>query len=116
MTDDPGKKDFSDVESRRSAASTRRLSAGRKFAYAIGLPLLRSILWLLNRTYRVEKIVGSEIADRMIADAGTPYMPCYWHGQQLVLSELLQDWIRRGFKAGFIISASVDGEVPARLA
>lgn len=116
MSDNKPEIDFSDVESRRSADSKRRLSAGRKLVYAIGLPLLRGILWLLNRTYRVEKIVGSEIADLMIADAGTAYMPCYWHGQQLVLSELLQGWIRRGFRAGFIISASVDGEVPARLA
>lgn len=116
MSDQKPEVDFSDVESRRYTESSRRLSAGRRFAYAIGLPLLRGILWLLNRTYRVEKVVGSEIADRMIADAGTAYMPCYWHSQQLVLSELLQDWIRRGFKAGFIISASVDGEVPARLA
>ncbi|MBT8107273.1 MAG: lysophospholipid acyltransferase family protein [Gammaproteobacteria bacterium] len=116
MTEQKPEIDFSDVESRRSKDSKRRLSAGRKFANAIGLPLLRSILWLLNRTYRIEKVVGSEIADGMIADAGTAYMPCYWHSQQLVLSELLQDWIRRGFKAGFIISASVDGDVPARLA
>jgi lysophospholipid acyltransferase (LPLAT)-like uncharacterized protein len=114
MTNDTGKKDFSDVESRRYKDSSRRLSAGRRFAYAIGLPLLRGILWLLNRTYRIEKVVGSDIADRMITDVAC--MPCYWHGQQLVLSDLMQDWIRRGFKAGFIISASVDGEVPARLA
>jgi lysophospholipid acyltransferase (LPLAT)-like uncharacterized protein len=29
---------------------------------------------------------------------------------------LVHDWIRRGFKACFLISASVDGEVPARIA
>ena len=116
MADNKPETDYSDVESRRSADSTRRLSAGRKLVYVIGLPLLRGIIWLLNRTYRIEKIVGTDIADRMIADEGAAYMPCYWHSQQLVLSELLQDWIQRGFKAGFIISASVDGEVPARLA
>ena len=29
---------------------------------------------------------------------------------------MMRQWVRRGFKAGFIISASVDGEVPARIA
>ena len=116
MSDNQRETEFSDVESRRSSASQRRLSTGRKIVYAIGLPLLRGVLWLLNRTYRVEKIIGSEVADRIIADEGAAYIPCYWHSQQLVFSNVLQDWIRRGFKAGFIISASVDGEVPARLA
>jgi lysophospholipid acyltransferase (LPLAT)-like uncharacterized protein len=116
MSEQQPESDFSDVESRRSKFSNRRRSAGRRLAYAIGLPLLRGILWVMNRTYRIDRIVGTDVADRMIADAGSAYMPCYWHSQQLVLSELLQDWIRRGFKAGFIISASVDGDVAARLA
>ena len=29
---------------------------------------------------------------------------------------MMRDWLKRGFKAGFIISASVDGDVPARIA
>ncbi len=110
------KADYSDVESRRSQSSRRRMTTGRKLTYAIGLPILRAIVSFLNATYRVEKRIGSDIADRIIADQGTAYVPCYWHSQHLVLSWLMRDWIRRGFKAGFIVSASVDGEVPARLA
>jgi lysophospholipid acyltransferase (LPLAT)-like uncharacterized protein len=116
MSEDNAKKDFSDVEARRSAHSSRRLTTGRKITYAIGLPLLRAIIWVLNATYRVEKIIGNDIAERIIADTGRAYAPCYWHGQQLVLANLMRDWIRRGFRAGFIVSASLDGDVPARLA
>ena len=43
-------------------------------------------------------------------------MPVLWHGQQIVTTHLMRTWIRRGFKAGYIISASVDGEVPAAIA
>ncbi len=115
MSENAPERDFSDVESRRSADSLRRLSAGRKLAYAIGLPILRGVIWLLNATYRVEKVIGDDIAERVIG-AGEAYVPCYWHSQHLVLSNMMRHWVRRGFKAGFVISASVDGDVPARIA
>ena len=92
------------------------MSRGRKLAYAIGLPLLRLIIFLLNASYRRKAVIGSDVVDRIIADEGRAYVPCYWHSQHLVLSHYMRDWIRRGFKACFIVSASVDGEVPARLA
>lgn len=113
MNDKP---DYSNVEMRRSKRSGRRMSLGRRIAYAIGTPLLRVFLFVLTATYRFEKVIGSEIADRIVADRDRPYVPVYWHGHQIVGSHLLRDWIRRGFKAGFVISASVDGEVPAAVA
>ncbi len=109
--------DDAEIEKRRSAGSSRRrMSAGRRVVYAIGLPLLRGLVSLLNATYRIEKVTGQDIADRIIADTGQAYVPCYWHSQQLVLSWMMRSWIRGGFKACFIVSASVDGEVPAKLA
>jgi lysophospholipid acyltransferase (LPLAT)-like uncharacterized protein len=117
MSDEGADSSVADIEARRSAGSSRRqMTAGRRLGYAIGLPLLRALVWLLNATYRIEKVSGSDIADRIIADTGRAYVPCYWHSQHLVLSWLMRDWIRRGFKACFIVSASVDGEVPARIA
>ena len=110
------KVDYSDVEMRRSAASRRWMSPGRRFTYAIGLPILRLILWALHSSYRYVKPVGGNIADRIIADAGKAYVPCYWHQQHILCSQLLRSWIRRGFRACYIVSASVDGEVPARIA
>ncbi len=61
MTDKNAAPDYADVESRRSKDSLRRLSAGRKLTYAIGLPLLRGIIRLLNATYRIERIIGVSI-------------------------------------------------------
>lgn len=116
MADENAKPDYSDVEMRRSTASRRRMSPGRRLAYAIGMPLLRAIVFLLSSSYRYRKTIGSEIAERIIADTENVYVPCYWHQQHIVCAHLMRDWIRRGFRAGVIISASVDGEVPARIA
>lgn len=113
MNDKP---DYSDVAMRRSKRSGRRMSVGRRTAYAIGKPLLRLIIFALTSTYRFEKVIGSDIADRILADCDRAYVPVYWHGHQIAGSHLVRDWIRRGFKAGIVVSASVDGEVPAAIA
>ncbi len=110
------KVDFSDVEMRRSAASRRRMSPGRRLAYAIGLPILRLILWALHSSYRHVRPIGGDIADRIVTDHGQAYVPCYWHQQHILCSQLMRSLIRRGFRACYIISPSVDGEVPARVA
>lgn len=107
---------FGDVESRRSKASRRRMTPGRRLMYAIGMPLLRGILFLLNASYRVVRLQGEDVVDRMIADEGQAYMPCYWHQHHIVCSNLVRTWLKRGFRACYIVSASVDGEVPARIA
>ena len=114
MPDSPP--DFSDVESRRSSRSRRRMSSGRRLYYTLGMPLVRFLLWLLSSTYRVEKIIGTEIADRIVSDRKAVYAPCYWHQHHILCSGMLRDWIRRGFRACFLVSASVDGEVPSRIA
>ena len=115
MADEDAKPDYSDVEMRRSKASRRRMSPGRRLAYAIGLPLARAIMFLLRSTYRYKKTIGSEIAERIIADTGKAYVPCYWHQQHIVCGNLMRDWLQQGFRAGYIVSPSVDGEVPARI-
>jgi len=108
--------DYSDVESRRSVGSTRSMSAGRRLYYFLGMPLLRFVFFVVNSTYRVEKIIGRNIADRIIADEEQVYAPCYWHQHHVLCSGLMRRWIRRGFRACFLVSASVDGEVPTRIA
>ena len=116
MPDRDSPPDFSDVESRRSSRSRRRMSGGRRLYYTLGMPLVRFLLWLLSSTYRVEKIIGSDIADRIVSDRKTVYAPCYWHQHHILCSGMLRDWIQRGFRACFLVSASVDGEVPSRIA
>ena len=108
--------DFSDVEARRSSRSRRSMSTARRLYYFFGLPVLRGIFSLLTATYRVRAVIGQSVADEIVADNERVYAPCYWHQHHILCSRMLRDWIRRGFDACFLISASVDGEVPERIA
>ena len=109
------KKDFDSVESRRSTSSRRSMSVARRLYYFVGLPVLRALIRLLTMTYRIEHVVGQQNIDPFI-DEGTLCAPCYWHQHHIVGSTLIRSWVRRGFKACFLVSGSVDGEVPARIA
>ena len=112
---DARSKDFSSVESRRSTASRRRMSASRRLYYFLGLPLLRGVIRLLTASYRIEKVIGATHLETFIS-TGAVCAPCYWHQHHVVVSTLMRSWIKRGFKACFLVSGSVDGEVPERIA
>ena len=114
MTDKPGI-DYASVEARRNPSSTRRMTFGRRLTYRIYEPLLRLIIWALTSTYRYQATIGAEHIDRIIKD-GSVCAPCYWHQHHMVCAPLVRDWVRRGFKACFLVSSSVDGEVPERIA
>ena len=110
------KTDYSDVESRRSKRSGRRMSFGRRTGYALGKPLLRFIIFVLNATYRMDRSIGADVAERILTGEKRVYLPIYWHGHQVPGALLMKRWLKRGFKAAFLISASVDGEVPSSVA
>ena len=107
--------DYASVESRRSDASRRTMSASRRLYYFLGLPVLRAVIRLLTSTYRYEAVIGKEHIEPFIR-SGELCAPCYWHQHHVLCSNLIRDWVRRGFKACFLISGSVDGEVPERIA
>jgi lysophospholipid acyltransferase (LPLAT)-like uncharacterized protein len=107
--------DYSSVEARRSANTDRKMSPGRRLFYFLGLPVFRFLIKLMVGTYRIEAVIGEKHIEPYIAD-GAICTPCYWHQQHVVCSTLIRKWIDRGFKACFLISASVDGEVPERTA
>jgi lysophospholipid acyltransferase (LPLAT)-like uncharacterized protein len=109
------KKDFDSVESRRSSASNRRMSPARRVYYFVGLPILRGMIRLLTATYRIERVIGAEHIDKYI-ESGEVCAPCYWHQHHIVGSTLIRSWVKRGFKGCFLVSGSVDGEVPERIA
>jgi len=108
--------DYSDVAARRSTASRRSMTLGRRITYFFGMPLLRFAFFLLNASYRVEKVIGAPIAERILADHDRVYAPCYWHQHHVLCSGLIRQWLKRGFRACFLISSSVDGDVPERIA
>ncbi|MDH5239766.1 MAG: lysophospholipid acyltransferase family protein [Gammaproteobacteria bacterium] len=111
----PPRKDFDSIESRRSTASRRRMSSARRLYYFLGLPVLRGIIRLLTSTYRIEHVAGERTIDPYIG-GDKVCAPCYWHQHHVVGSTLIRSWVRRGFKACFLVSGSVDGEVPERIA
>jgi len=114
MPDNSKSSGIDDLEARRSPASRRRLSAGRRLYYFLGMPVLKGLLRLLWWTCRKEYVIGADVAGRVIA--GGLWAPVYWHQHTFVCLNMMREWMQRGFRAGFIISASVDGDVPARIA
>lgn len=104
-----------DLQSRRSDASRRRMTPARRLYYWAGLPVLKGLSRLLWWSYRKHYVIGAEIADQLIRNERI-YAPVYWHQHTFCCLNIMRDWLQRGFKAGFIISASVDGDVPARIA
>jgi lysophospholipid acyltransferase (LPLAT)-like uncharacterized protein len=106
---------YDSVESRRSSVSRRRMTPLRRLYYALGLPVLRGLIRLLTATYRIEKVIGEEHMAPFIED-GAVCAPAYWHQHHIIGSTLVRAWIRRGFNACFLVSGSVDGDVPERIA
>ena len=87
----------------------------RRLYYFLGMPILRGILRLVSATYRVEAVIGAENIEPFL-DGKAVCAPVYWHQHHVLCSSLVKGWIKRGFKACFLVSGSVDGEVPDRIA
>jgi len=91
------------------------MSNTRRLYYFLGLPVLRGLIRVLTSTYRIDRVIGSSYIEPYIVDERI-CAPCYWHQHHVVGSTLIRSWVRRGFKACFLVSGSVDGEVPERIA
>ncbi len=87
----------------------------RRLYYFLGMPVLRGITRLLTWSYRYETVIGAENIEPFF-DAEAACAPAYWHQHHVLCASLVRQWIRRGFKACFLISGSVDGDVPERIA
>lgn len=91
------------------------MTPARRLYYALGLPLLRGLLRVLTMTYRHQAVIGAAHIEPYV-NSDKVCAPCYWHQVHVLCSTQMRAWIRRGFKACFLISGSVDGEVPERIA
>ena len=75
------------------------------------------IVWrVLTSTYRVHGYIGQEVTEQILANDAVVYSPCYWHQNHILCSNMLRSWFAKGFRGTFLVSASVDGEMPARIA
>lgn len=103
-----------DLESRGRANSSRKRTRARQFYFFIGLALIKVFLKILWKTYRIEKIIGADIADR-VRFSETPYAPCFWHQHLILAGRMLYIWQKNGgYIPCLVVSASVDGDVPAK--
>ncbi len=93
----------------------RTMTFKRRVTYALLTPLLKFFLFLIWRTCRVVHIDGEHYIARIHSE-GKACIPCYWHQHHLFCTWYMRQWIKRGMKIGFLISPSVDGEIPAQLA
>jgi lysophospholipid acyltransferase (LPLAT)-like uncharacterized protein len=98
----------------RRTRSSRTLTPARRFGYRLASPLAIGIVRLWWAMLPRIRVVGAEHLERAIAEHGA-VIPVYWHGQQLVPIRVLLEAADRGLKLGFLISPSVDGELPALL-
>lgn len=92
----------------------RTMTFKRRLSYALLSPVIRLILFVIWRSCRV-RIEGEQHIERFLRE-GNPCIPCYWHQHHLFCSWYMRRLIKRGMRVGFLISPSVDGEIPARLA
>ena len=92
----------------------RAMTWKRKLGYAIIRPIIKLFISSFWWTCKVEKIIGDEHALTLIKK-GEPIIPCYWHQMHIFGSWYMRKLQKRGLKIGFLISPSVDGEVPAKI-
>lgn len=99
---------------RRLTRSSRRLTPLRRFFYRLGARLAGWIIrgwWAMTR---VTRVIGDERLAAAIAAHGA-VIPVYWHRHQLLPVQYLVAHRDRGLRLGFLVSPSVDGEMPALL-
>jgi len=93
----------------------RQLTWRRRLVYRLLQPLVLAILRFWWGTCRVVRVQGEQHLVAALAQAPS-LLPCYWHQHELFCSRYLLGQQFRGLKLGFLISPSVDGELPAMIA
>lgn len=93
----------------------RRLTWKRRLAYRLVAPLALALLRFGWSTCRIVRVEGEQHLHDALARAPS-LLPCYWHQHELFCGRYLLLQRPRGLKLGFLISPSVDGEVPAMIA
>jgi len=104
-----------------STASKRRYTRRRRVLFAVATPLLGAVLRVMRVTVRVRTRPSDRAADalerlRAHTSAGAACLPCFWHRHLMPGARFLLAEQRHGLRACWLISPSLDAEVPARVA
>jgi lysophospholipid acyltransferase (LPLAT)-like uncharacterized protein len=97
------------------AVSTRRMTPARRAAYSLLTPLALALIRFWWWSCRIVRVQGEEHLAAALERAPS-LLPCYWHQHELFCARWLLEQQKRGLKVGFLISPSVDGEVPSAIA
>ena len=93
----------------------RQLTWKRRLVYRLLQPLALAVLRFWWGTCRIVHVEGEQHLRAALATAPS-LLPCYWHQHELFCSRYLLGQQAHGLKLGFLISPSVDGELPAMIA
>jgi lysophospholipid acyltransferase (LPLAT)-like uncharacterized protein len=114
MPDSPSEGGLRNTLYRRLTRSGRRMTLLRRSLYALAVPLALSVIRAWWATCRVVRIEGVEHLEAALAKAPS-LVPCFWHQHQAFCAKYLLEQRARGLAVGWLISPSVDGEIPAGL-
>lgn len=95
--------------------SRRRLTPLRRLAYALATPVALLLIRAWWRSCRIVSVTGAQHLDAALS-AAPSLLPCYWHQHELFCARYLLLQVPKGLRLGFLVSPSVDGEVPAAIA
>ena len=101
------------IDTPAAESSRRQMTLKRKIGFAILKPIMVVLVNFIWLTCRV-KVVGRENMDEVVIKQRT-VIPCYWHQQHLFCAWYMLQQIKHGMKVGFLVSPSVDGEIPAQI-
>jgi lysophospholipid acyltransferase (LPLAT)-like uncharacterized protein len=99
---------------RNVTRSRRRLTRTRLTLYRLGLPIAAAIIRAWWAMTRVVTVLGEGRLEQALVKHGA-VIPVYWHQHQLLPVRYLLERRAAGLKLGFLVSPSVDGEMPAML-
>jgi len=110
----PGQPELRNTLYRKMKRGRRQLTPGRMFVYRIAVVVAWQLVRFFWATCRIHGRPGFERAQAAVRESKS-LIPVYWHQHLLFGARALLDLRDDGLKAGFLISASVDGTAPAML-
>lgn len=80
----------------------------------LGPYLVRFLLGIIWRSCKVTAIQGENYLTPLIS-SNTPFIPAYWHQHQIYGAYLMRRLKKQGANIGFLVSASSDGDMAAKI-
>lgn len=88
----------------------------RRLGATVFPPVFWGLIHLIWKTCRIEIVLNGDNVTTLL-DQNTPFIPCYWHQQQIFCVRYLLDVVESDtrLKLGYLISPSADGDIATTL-